>query len=309
MHTDEAGPAVTVRQHGTRARYVHGPSQDGQQGQGCRCGDCLAANRAREAHRARMILYGRWQPFVDATRAREHVQALRAAGIGWRRAAELAGVAPATVDKILHGGPGSRPQTRRLRPETEQKILAVRPGLDTMGARALVDAAGAQRRLQALVAAGHSQARLAERLGITPANFTTTMSEPRMTAGTVRAVRALYDQMWDVAPDESTHRARIATSRARNYARARGWAVPAAWDEEELDAPDGKPADGWQRSGRTTIRSADLVEDAEFVRQAGGYELAGNGEVAMRLGVPKDRLEKAYERTRAREVMADREAG
>jgi transcriptional regulator with XRE-family HTH domain len=291
-------PATGQPDHGTRARYVRG----------CHCPGCTEANRRGHAHRERMILYGRWRPFVDASRARDHVQALSAAGIGWRRAAELAGVSPASVNMLLRGRRGRAP-SQRIRPETEQKILAVRPGLEALSGGALVDATGAQRRLRALVAAGHSQARLGARLGISSSNFEQTMTRDRLTAETVRAVRALYDELWDVPPDETGHRTKIAASRARNYARARSWAPPLAWDEEELDAPDGKPADGWRRPARQTTRAAELAEDAEFVRQLGGYRLATNTEVAMRLGVPRDRLEKALERTRSREAQADREAG
>jgi hypothetical protein len=156
------------------------------------------------------------------------------------------------------------------------------------------------------VAAGHSQARLGARLGISSANFTQTMTSDRLTAGTVRAVRDLYGEMWDVPPDESTRWTKMSASRARNYARARGWAVPAAWDDEQLDAPDGRPADGWQRSERHTLRAAELVEDAEWVREQGGYRQAPAGTVAMRLGVSRDRLEKTLERERSREVTADR---
>lgn len=134
------------------------------------------------------------------------------------------------------------------------------------------------------------------------------MTRERLTAETVRAVRGLYDELWNVAPDESGHRTKIAASRARNYARARGWAPPLAWDEEQLDAPDGKAAEGWQRPDRHRSRAADLAEDAEFVRQVGGYALATNTEVAMRLGVPKTQLEKALERTRSREAPAEPEA-
>lgn len=119
--------------HGSRARYCRG----------CRCGGCTEANRRGHAHRERMIVYGRWQPFADASRAREHVQALSAAGIGWRRAAELAGVSETSVSKLLYGGPGGRPPTRRLRTETARKLLAVQPSLEALGARAHVDAAGA----------------------------------------------------------------------------------------------------------------------------------------------------------------------
>lgn len=312
MHTSEPPAAAEgqgQREHGTRLRYAWGPSQDGQRGRGCRCADCTEANRADHAHRERMIAYGRWQPFVDAGPAREHIRALGAAGIGWRRAAELAGLSASAVGLLLYGRPGrdGQPPSRRIRPETEQKILAVRPGLETLGGGAVVDATGARRRLQALVAAGHSQARLGERLGITPSNMSTVMSSDRLTAGTVRAVRDLYDEMWNVPPDESGHRSKGSASRARNYARERGWAPALAWDEEEIDKPDGKPAEGWRPTGRTSVPAAALAENAEFVREHDDYRQATNAQVAERLGVSRERLEKALERTRAREATASQD--
>jgi hypothetical protein len=37
-------------------------------------------------------------------------------------------------------------------------------------------------------------------------------------------------------------------------------------------------------------RSADLAEDARFLREHGGYRRAGIREVALRLGVSRERL-------------------
>ena len=59
-----------------------------------------------------------------------------------------------------------------------------------------------------------------------------------------------------------------------------------------------EPMEGWRRSTRRTVRAADLVEDAEFVRQVGGYEQASVGVVARRLGVTQAALEKALSRQR-----------
>ena len=80
-----------------------------------------------------------------------------------------------------------------------------------------------------------------------------------------------------------------------------------AWDEEALDDPAGLPADGWKPFAGHLRKSADLAEDAQFVREHGGYRLASNTEVAMRLGVTKPQLEKALSRTRQADM--DREAG
>ena len=58
------------------------------------------------------------------------------------------------------------------------------------------------------------------------------------------------------------------------------------------------------------MRSADLAEDAEFVRSAGGYEEASLGLIAGRLGISRARLEKALSRQRSAEANEhEREAG
>jgi len=242
---------VGGREHGTRARYAWGPDEHDEPGIGCRCGRCTNANRAEAAHRSRMIAYGRWQPYVDAGPAREHVRTLAGAGIGWKRAAGLAGVSTGSMSKLVYGGPGNRPPARRIRPETAARILAVRAAPEALGGAALVDATGTRRRLQALVACGYSKSRLAERLGMLPGNFAQVMTRGQVQAGTERAVRALYDGLWDVPPGESGHRERISVSRAGRYARERGWAVPMAWDDEALDDPAARPAADWRRREHT----------------------------------------------------------
>jgi hypothetical protein len=69
-----------------------------------------------------------------------------------------------------------------------------------------------------------------------------------------------------------------------------------AWDDDQLDAGDGQPAGNWKRTGPDTQRAAALVEDAEFVREHGGYRLESVAAVAARLGVNRNTLDKAYER-------------
>jgi hypothetical protein len=59
--------------HGTRAAYVKDR---------CRCPDCTAANTAASRSATREQTYGRWHPYVNAGPVREHITALRAAGIG-----------------------------------------------------------------------------------------------------------------------------------------------------------------------------------------------------------------------------------
>jgi hypothetical protein len=281
-----------AREHGTRARYVMGPGPG--QGAGCRCADCTAANRQESGRRARMQAYGQWRPYVDAGEPRAHVQALAKAGIGWKRAAELAGVSTGAMSKLLYGGPRNRPPTQRVRPETAAAILAVKPEPAGLAPSALTNATGTHRRVQALTAAGWSQAHIAGQLRMSPGNFATMMRREQVTAGTAAAARAVYDELWRLQPPEAGQREKIAASRARNHAQANGWAPPLAWDDDVIDLPDGKPAEGWERSARTTRPAAELAEDAA--------ELASQGytpeHAAGRLGVSRAALDKALSRIR-----------
>jgi transcriptional regulator with XRE-family HTH domain len=287
-----------TRAHGTRACYVHGP-EPGQRN-GCRCAPCTEANRAAHSRESRLKAYGRWQPFVDAAPAREHVLTLRAQGMGRRRLAELSGVSPGALSKLLNGK-GSRPPSRQLRAETAAAILAV-SARDGLAPSAIVDATATHRRLQALMACGWSGANLAGRLGMSAANFRSLLRQSRVTAARDREVAALYDQLWDVPPPEGTHREKIAASRACSLARSHGWPVPAAWDDETIGDPAASPAEGWQRPDRITRRTADLVAEASEMA-AWGWSRT---DAADRLGVTRAALDKAFER--ARELPADESA-
>ena len=68
--------------HGTVAGYAAG----------CNCFSCRVAKSQWKNQRHRRISYGTWQPWVDAQPVRDHLHRLREAGIGWERAADLAGI-------------------------------------------------------------------------------------------------------------------------------------------------------------------------------------------------------------------------
>lgn len=63
---------------------------------------------------------------VDARPAREHARRLRAAGWGTRTIAARAGVHRRVVQALLNGRTANQPPTKRVRPETERRILALR---------------------------------------------------------------------------------------------------------------------------------------------------------------------------------------
>jgi hypothetical protein len=125
------------------------------------------------------------------------------------------------------------------------------------------------------------------------------------------AIANAYDKIWDHDAPARTRDQREACELARSHAASRGWAPPQAWDDAQIDYPDGRPSPDWKPRNRTSRRAVDIVEDAQFVRDHGGYRDADNTQIAMRLGVSRDQLDQAYCRTRryaARNASADIEA-
>lgn len=227
-----------MREHGTRTRYVNGPDANDQPGP-CRCDACRTANRVFAAGCRQRVLHQQWgvaQPaLIDAQPARDHVRQLTATGLGWKRVAELAGVNDSTLGNLLYGRAGRGP-ARRIRRDTAARLLAVTAVPVADGA--YVNAAGTQRRLQALVTLGWSQSELARQLGMFPTNFTIMLSRDLVTARRARAARALYEELWDQLPAPQTRTQRSGVTRARRHAAAQGWLPPAAWDDDLIDLPD-----------------------------------------------------------------------
>jgi transcriptional regulator with XRE-family HTH domain len=230
---------------------------------------------------------------VAAGPAREHVRALGQQGIGWRRAAELAGISKSTMRSLMFGASG-RDASAQIRPETAAAVLAVPAASRNVAPGTPVDATGTRRRVEALVATGWSRAKLGERLGIEPTGMSELLRREQVTAGRARAVADLYDELWNRPPPEREWREKISAARSRNYAREHGWAPPAAWDDDLIDNPRTPPPAGWQRTSATP-RGAELAEEAaELLRQDYTRELA-----AERLGVSRNTLDKAIERHQA----------
>ncbi|MEU3704835.1 hypothetical protein AB0E82_21405 [Streptomyces anulatus] len=256
----------------------------------CRCEPCTAANREAENRRNRLSAYGRWEPYVDAEPAREHSRFLMRRGMEIAHIAQLSGQAYSTVDHLLNGRPAQqRPPTLRLRPATSTAILAVPADLDLIRGATKMDATGTRRRLQALVRRGWPLARLARELGMHPANFGPMMRSSRVRADTARAVRRLYDRLWNADPaDHGVEQRNI--SRATNHALARGWVPAAAWDDDTIDAPD---ADF--DLGALVPRHLALAEDADWLAEEHGYS---RRHAADRLGVAKNTLDQSITRAR-----------
>ncbi len=120
-----------------------------------------------------------------------------------------------------------------------------------------VHAIGTRLRLRALVAMGHSQARIARALGQPDWLIS------RVINGVIREVSpelradalALYDIWWDRRPPETTAAERTAAAAARARARRGRWSQPLGLDDEHLDTPGYRP--------RSTYRPAEGVGVAD----------------------------------------------
>ena len=270
-----------IHEHGTRVAYVKDR---------CRCEDCTTASRVAEQKRRRARLYGIDAGLVDAQPVRDHLAVLSEAGIGYKRAAKLAGVSVTAVQTVLYHHP-DRPEAgpaKRVKRETAEKILAVEPSLDILGDGALVPSRGTARRVQALVARGWSQEKIAARAGITSQRIRPILDGAPATAATVRAINALYEELWDQAPPEGTHRDKIAASRARGRAARLGWVPPAAWDDIDHDEHPYQGAD-IRATAEERLDELEFLIDAgtpvhEAVRRAGFPSRDAAERAALRAG-------------------------
>lgn len=204
-----------MRDHGTYACYVWGPEPGCVPGRGCRCDDCKAAVRAKAAADRRRTA----PAYVGADRARSHVRWLADNGVGLKTLAKASGVSHGALSKLMFGV-GDRPPSRRIRPATEQAILAVRPDAAAADG-AYVPAERFHDTLDTLHARGWTNASVSRAIGCTATNLLP--RGPRVTAGRLRALRALLDQDVPIPPNRT----------GRN---ARAWEAAMAWNTRDLDA-------------------------------------------------------------------------
>lgn len=205
----------------------------------CRCAPCTDAASNEERRRRLDHFIGAAPKRVDAAPVREHVKALGHAGVGYKQVAALAGLAPSTVLKITTRDPGRAdglPQ-QRVTPDTAARLLAVRATIDTVTDGASINATGTRRRLQALHARGWSRRALAVRLGMEHNSLRLAFINGTVSGRMARAVRDLYEDLWDQAPPATTGHERASITRTLRWAAAHRWPVPAAWDDEQIDDP------------------------------------------------------------------------
>lgn len=252
---------------------------------GCRCYPCSGAWSRYEEQRQTPG----WRPFIDVEPVREHIADLERAGIPLSAISLRSGVSTRGLDGIRGLGPI---RTRRIRVEVAERILAVRPEIELVGAKGYVDGTGTYRRLQALEALGFTRTFIGARLG-RPVKKLRTDYCRRVRPAYAAAVRRLYDELWDMRPEQFGLGRRGVTA-ARHRATAAGWPTPLEWDDDEIDNPNALPR-RVQPDTTRSHRSRQLIEDMQFVLDTTVVNLADRrdrDQVAERLGIGIDYLDK-----------------
>ena len=252
-------------EHGTYSRYKRYL---------CHCPPCQTEgtrrrNRERKARELGIVR------FVDAAPVRAYAESLVKAGMTPARISTESGVERVTV-RVLLGLIKGRKPTARVRPETAEAIMRVRPTFAPPPAGYL-DGLGTRRRLQALVADGHSTIELGELLGTGHSAVGQYMVRPIIMASTAHKVAALFDEL-QLTPGTS--------AQARRRGIRERWALPLEWDEGDLDNPAAKPA---RRARWTPTSTKD--ERREQVRQLLNAGLT-NKIIGERLGVSERTVER-----------------
>lgn len=256
-------------------RYTHGTANSYVNGK-CRCDVCRKAQTARARKRTRAQAFGRWESaFVDAEPARDHINKLRALGVGVKQVAKLTGIASSVLGALVFGrGPSQQGSYERPRPatiskirrENEQKILAMTFDVFTLTPGTNVAARGTHRRIQALCAIGYSLSFQAECIGWNTTNFAMLLKRDAIQVKTLLDVMAMFDE-YSLTPRKSdVHQIKGGITRVKRLARKNKWVPPMAWDSIDFD--DAPPVPD----------ATAVVDSVKFDLLADGYAVKLNRE-------------------------------
>lgn len=196
-------------------------------------------NACYQRDRYRLLAY-QWRDDgrTDAEPVRAHVLAVRASGMALKELARRSGVPVQTIRALLYGTCG-KPPSRRVAYATADRLLAVAPAV-APARMDWVPVLGSQRRLRALVRAGHPIAFLAAELGTS-----------RSSVWTIARGRQEFVRGWRHKQIvELFSRLQLVPGRcekARAFGKRLRWALPLQWDEDAIDDPGALPAPRSQR--------------------------------------------------------------
>src|SRR5262249_2450270 len=200
--------------------------------------------------RAQAMARGTWQPLAsDSERVREHVRLLRKSGASYQAIGEAAGISAMAVHALANG-------TGRVSTRTADALMGLTPSRLNPSR---VPALGTTRRIRALVAMGHSQARISRALGCHPdtVNHLARGPVPPVRADLQADAEQLYSAWWDKRPPERTPHERTAAEAARRRAQREGWCTGAGLEDERISDPSYVPQASWRRAEGTGLAPED----------------------------------------------------
>lgn len=255
--------------HGTTARAKGRPAGGIKS---CHCRKCRNAENAYNKRRRVLRDTGR-SLTINAAEAAEHLRGLLAANNGWQQTAEAAGMSISQLHDLVTG------RQKTIGRARAERVLALK---STPVDYIIIDAVGTLRRIQALAAAGHRFADIAQASGLNK-SVVSDLITGRVTcvrAATANAVRDAYAVM----------SLSFGTSvRNMNRARRERWADPAAWHGINMDALESFPdftgrcgtPEGYQAHRSSGIPQCQPCKTAEAAASA---ERKARRAAAMRQG-------------------------
>lgn len=239
--------------------------------------------------RADRVASGTWRPgFVDPRRAAAHVAALQHTGLSLHRIGVLSGVHEDQVRAI--------PKRSKIAASAEQRILSVpipAGAYQVASPGARVPALGTMRRLRGLIAMGHKQRLIAERVGIHETNLAqfVTGRTTSICARNARRIADVFEKMQFEPGDD-----------ARSLARAgrRGFVHAWAWDTDTIDDPAAQPQPSMPVAAPPLSQGRAIPADfAEIVAEHRDLGRTDN-DIADRIGIKLDTLQSRMRRLEAR---------
>jgi hypothetical protein len=259
--------------HGTTARAKGRPSAGIP---GCNCRPCRDAGNRYDKRRRYLNATGRTLTLPVEPIA-QHLDTLFANDAGWVQLAAITKTSQSSLSRIR----------RRLQPvvhrDVAARILAVQPG-DAAPAGRRVPAAGAVRRIQALMSLAHSVKDISAASKVEHSTISDLLNNDRDTITRHVADRIAHGYR-TLAPTRGN------SARSRNRAARNNWRDPQYWeDTDRIDDPNFDPDKADQPKRRLEV----VAEDAEWLLQNG----CSRWHVSKRLGVSEGYLDKSLRATR-----------
>lgn len=257
------GPPVTCahthpHQHGTYLAYKRDK---------CRCVPCSTAMSRRNKADKLKASRGQNNTSVSAERTRQHLHALKAAGVSVREISRRTGYSTSLLERIYRGVLTGTTQS------TQDDVLSIPVPHLRRYDKSRIDATGTRRRIRALVAIGHSLKVIAEDAGLShdvPTRISRVDNPHQWVHIDVAdKIRATYDRLWDQTPPQNTPRQRDKATMSRNRATANGWLPPLAWDDDQIDDPAYTPNVTHIRKQTMADAAAHRLDELEHLLASG----------------------------------------